>query len=399
MSTSANQRPLKGIKILDLSTAFSGPICTTLLSDQGAQVIKVENVGLGEVTRYSGSSRNGMSGLFHLANRGKRSLALNMKDARGIEIVKKLIASSDVIIQNLRHGAVERLGIDYTAAKAVNPEIIYLSISGYGNRGDLAESPVYDNVMQAFSGFADLERNEKSPEPTLVQNMVADKVTALNSAQAISAALYARSNGRGGQHIEVSMLDCAVNFLWVDSAMEAALPGEGSMPMIPTAKKAEVMLFKNGAASLSPLTNEAFHCVCETLQVDGSDPRLKTTLDRMANTELFQEVKQQWQENALLMDVDEVIGKLQAADVPCAKVHSLAELPEHPQVKAVELFQHSDHPVMGEFIEPRPAALFSVTEASIGDGAPTHGQHTDIILEELGMKAEISELKTLGIVQ
>lgn len=397
--TSASQGPLKGIKILDLSTAFSGPICTSLLADQGAQVIKVENVGMGEVTRYSGASRNGMSGLFHLANRGKRSLAVNMKNPRGIAIVKKLIANSDVVIQNLRHGAVERLGIDYDAAQAINPDIIYLSITGYGNRGALAKSPVYDNVMQAFAGFADLERTEQTPEPSLVQNMIVDKVTALNSAQAISAALFARASGRGGQHIQVSMLDCGVNFLWVDSAMEAALPGDAAVPAIPTAKKAEVMLFKNGAASLSPLTNDAFHCVCETLKVDGHDPRLKTTLDRMQNTKLFQEIKQKWKENALLMDVDEVVDKLQACDVPCAKVHSLADLPEHPQVKAAELFQHATHPVMGEFIEPRPAALFSVTEPRISDAAPTLGQHTDIILEELEMDDEISELKELGIIQ
>ena len=399
MVTSKNLGPFTGIKILDLTTAFSGPICTTVLADQGAQVVKVENVGIGEITRYSGASRNGMSGLFHLANRGKRSLAINMKDPRGNEIIKKLIAISDIVIQNMRHGAVQRLGIDYPAAKALNSEVIYLSITGYGNRGALAKSPVFDNIMQAFSGFADLERTKKSPEPSLVQNMVVDKLTALNAAQAISAALFARSNGHGGQHIELSMLDCAVNFLWVDSAMDAALPGSDSRPTIPTAKKAEIIFFKNGAASISPLTNEAFHHVCKILDVDGDDPRLKTTLDRMANTEIFETIKQKWQEHALVMDVNKVISRLQANDVPCSKIHALIDLPEHPQAKAVNLFRRTIHPVMGDFIEPRPAALFSVTKSRISDTAPTLGQHTDAILKELGMDDEIPELKKMGIIQ
>jgi len=398
-SANNNNGPLKGVKILDLSTAFSGPVCTTLLCDQGAEVIRIENVGMGEVTRYSGAGRNGMTGLFHLANRGKRSLALNMKSARGIEIVKKLIIKSDVVVQNFRHGAVERLGIDYDSVIIINPNIIYLSITGYGPHGPLAKQPAYDNVMQAFTGFADLERTVQSPEPTLVQNMVVDKVTALNSAQAICAALFARANNGGGQHVQLSMMDCAANFLWLDSAMEMALPGEGTVSAVSPAKKANIMHFKNGAASISPILDQAFHTMCEVLEVDGSDPRLKTSVDRIRNTDIHNAIKRQWSENALLMDIDQVIDKLQVRNVPCAKVQSIVDLVEHAQSKAVDLFQHTIHPVMGEFIEPRPAALFSKTESAIGHGAPTLGQHTDKILEELGMENEIADLRELGIIQ
>jgi len=198
MTISSMNGPLKGIKVLDLSTAFSGPISSSILIDQGAEVIKIESLGMGDIVRYAGAGRNGMSGTFHFINRGKRSLAVNMKDSKGVELLKTLIAKSDVVVQNFRHGVVERLGLDYEVAKQINPEIIYLSITGFGDRGPLADKPVYDNVMQAFGGFADLERTEANGPASLVQNMVVDKITALYSAQAVTSALYARSNGQGG---------------------------------------------------------------------------------------------------------------------------------------------------------------------------------------------------------
>src|SRR5262245_56025874 len=188
--------PLAGVRIVDCSAVISGPLATTLLADQGAEVVKVEPPGAGDVLRAVGSPRGGMSGLFHVANRGKRSIALTLASEAGREILRQLVARADVFVQNFRPGVVERMGIGYDDLRRIRPELVYVSISGFGRSGPYASQRVYDNVIQAFSGMAAVQREGADPRP--LRQLACDKITALTAAQAISAALLARALGRGG---------------------------------------------------------------------------------------------------------------------------------------------------------------------------------------------------------
>lgn len=191
-------------------------MATSLLGDQGADVIKVETLGQGDVARYLGPMSGGISAMFATTNRNKRSIAIDLKDARGHAIVVDLARRADVVIQNFRPGAAKRLGLGYEDVRALKSDIIYVSLSGFGQTGPYALRRVYDPVIQAISGFAEAQGDAKG-NPALVQAIVCDKVTALTAAQAITAALLARKNGAGGQHVSLTMLDATLQFLWSDA--------------------------------------------------------------------------------------------------------------------------------------------------------------------------------------
>jgi crotonobetainyl-CoA:carnitine CoA-transferase CaiB-like acyl-CoA transferase len=201
--------PLAGIRVLDMSAVISGPWATSFLADQGAEVIKLEGPRGPDLTRMLGpgppSGSAGMAGMYVSANRGKRSIVLDLGSAEGLAALMRLAASVDVVVQNYRPGVAERLGVDYASlvAGAARPDLIVLSISGYGQDGPYVRAPVYDQVVQAMSGVGTTMTNEAG-QPTLFHNLVMDKVTALNASQSITAALLARERGRGGQHIELS---------------------------------------------------------------------------------------------------------------------------------------------------------------------------------------------------
>jgi crotonobetainyl-CoA:carnitine CoA-transferase CaiB-like acyl-CoA transferase len=171
----------------------------------GNPVIKIEPPGMGDVMRYMGATCNGISALYHNVNRGKRSLVLDLKSAEAITLVKELVTDADVVLQNFRPGVAERLGVGYEALCAVNPELIYLSVCGFGDRGPYSNKPAYDNVIQAFSGVAQSQANTQTGEPIQYYQLFCDKLTALTGSQAISSALFARERGQGGQHIRLSI--------------------------------------------------------------------------------------------------------------------------------------------------------------------------------------------------
>ncbi|MGA1643311.1 MAG: CaiB/BaiF CoA transferase family protein, partial [Ilumatobacteraceae bacterium] len=210
-SAPTSHGPLHGVRVLDLSVMISGPLAGMMLADQGADVIKVESPGIGDFMRYLGSAKGGMTGIFLNNNRGKRSLVVDLKKPEGVDVLKKLVATSDVVIQNFRPGAVERLGISYDDLSAINPDLIYVSISGYGPDGPASGQRVYDNVIQGASGLASVQVDPQTGTPSLFRTLLCDKVTSLKAAQAVTAALYARQVGHArGQHIVLAMLDAAV---------------------------------------------------------------------------------------------------------------------------------------------------------------------------------------------
>ncbi|MEE4190438.1 MAG: CoA transferase [Halieaceae bacterium] len=380
--------PLAGVRVLDLGTMIAGPVASTVLADQGADVIKIEPPGMGDLMRYLGATRNGVSSLFHNCNRGKRSVALNLKAEEGLALLKELVAGADVVAENFRHGVTRKLGIDYESLSAVNPELIYLSICGFGDRGPLAERPAYDNVIQTFAGVATSQANFETGEPQLYQQLFCDKITALNGAQSVCAALLARERGAGGQHIRLSMADAAVSFLWCDVAGTRSFLEEGAHEGIKVGRGLRLLKFSDGYGTASPVTDKQFHGFCRALGVDSSDPRLATVADRNANTDLLMEIIKDTTMRALSLTTAEAIGAMEAEGVPCAPANELVDMPEHPQMQANESFVEFEHPQAGNMVEPANPPNFSSSGAPPLRAAAGLGENTDSILGELGKTPE-----------
>ena len=208
--------PLQDIRVVDLSTVFSGPLAAAVLADQGAQVIKVESME-GDTSRMIGPAKGDLSATFIAANRGKRSLAMDLKQSAAKQILLELIGEADVLINNFRPGVMERLGLSDAVLQQTNPRLIRLSITGFGSQGDAAQEKVYDAVIQAVAGVAATQRNPLNGQPTVLATALCDKLTALNAAQAVVAALYAREKEGQGRRIDLSMLDATLAFQWPDA--------------------------------------------------------------------------------------------------------------------------------------------------------------------------------------
>src|SRR6201995_2282462 len=206
--------PLQGYRVIDLTSMVSGPSATMLLADQGADVIKVENPQGGDHTRTAANRRGGFSASFLNNNRNKRSVVLDLKSPSGTDALKRLIATADVFVQNFRTGVIDRMGFGEAEVRSLRPDIIYVSISGFGEKGPYAQKPVYDPLIQALSGLASIQGGSDQARPRLVRTIVPDKLTGVVAAQAISAALLARERTGQGQHVRLSMLDAVVAFLW-----------------------------------------------------------------------------------------------------------------------------------------------------------------------------------------
>lgn len=215
--------PMHGLKVLDLSIALTGPYAAALLADQGAEVIKVERPGIGDIARWVGVAVNGMSSLYLVCNRGKRSVVVDVQKPAGADVVRRIAAESDVLIQNFRPGVMDGLGLGFADVSALNPQIVYASLSGFGSSGPYCDRSAYDTVIQAYAGLAANQADPFDGVPVFLRQTAADKITSLYACQAITAALLSRERGHGGQHVEVSMTDAVTSFLWADSAANEVL--------------------------------------------------------------------------------------------------------------------------------------------------------------------------------
>jgi crotonobetainyl-CoA:carnitine CoA-transferase CaiB-like acyl-CoA transferase len=218
--------PLAGVRIVDLTTMISGPLATMLLGDQGADVVKVESPAGGDHTRAGANRRGGFSASFLNNNRNKRSVALDLKRPEGVDALLRLAATADVFVQNFRPGVVERMGVGEAAVRAAAPSIVYVSISGFGERGPYAQKPTYDPLVQAVSGLASIQGGSDEARPRLVRTIVPDKHSAIVAAQAITAALFARARTGEGQHVRLAMLDAVVAFLWASDMGSQTFVGD-----------------------------------------------------------------------------------------------------------------------------------------------------------------------------
>lgn len=388
--------PLEGVKVVDLSVMISGPLAGMMLADLGADVVKVESPGLGDLMRFLGTSKGGMTGIFANNNRGKRSLVVDLKQPAGLEVVRRLIAGADVLIQNFRPGAMERLGLGYDEVAALNPDLVYVSISGYGPDGPYSHRRVYDNVIQAASGLASVQTDPLSGTPSLFRTLLCDKVTSYTATQAITAALFARATGRaGGQHIVLAMLDAAVAFLWPDSAMDAALLDDDAHRTPTIGSNYAVTPLADGFVSAGAVSEAEFRGLVAALgRPDlADDPRFASI---PARTQHAAELAPLLRDAAAATSVDDFLARAEMHDVPASKITALHELHEDPQVVHNDLLVEREHPAAGRVREPRPAPRFSATPASVSGHAPLYGEHSDEIVTELGFDAV--SLRASGII-
>lgn len=391
--------PLDGIRIVDLSVALTGPLAAGMLVDQGADCVKVEQAPTGDVVRWLGSTVGGISAMFQAANRGKRSIVLDLRQADGLAILRDLVADADVLVQNFRPGVAERLGVAYDDIRSIRPDIVYADLTGFGPSGPYSHRRVYDTVIQAQSGLAASQTGLNDEQPKFLKQLVCDKVTAYTACQAITAALFARSRGAGGQHLELSMLDACIAFLFVDGAEhEVILDGDHSGPQSLAANNTP-LAFDGGFAAVTVPTDKEFHGLARAMGVDSSDPDLATVRDRTANREKAMAVHRAVRENATKLTVSEAEALLDANQVPFGIVRAVNEIQDDPQVIANGVFSEFDHPAAGRVRHHRPPTRFHGTPTELREpAAPTLGQHSDEILTETGRGDRIDELRAAGVV-
>jgi crotonobetainyl-CoA:carnitine CoA-transferase CaiB-like acyl-CoA transferase len=390
--------PLAGIRIIDLTSMLSGPWATMILGDQGADVIKVEMPGQGDHTRTGGNRSNGMAASFLNLNRNKRSIAIDLKTADGVALVKRLAASADVLVQNFRPGVVERLGLAEDDIRKAAPDIIYVSISGFGERGPWIHKGVYDPIIQALSGLTTVQAGSDAERPRLVRTVLPDKLTAITAAQAISAALVAKLKTGKGQHVRLSMLDAVLAFLWASDMGGQTYVGR---PVSAAAAASFIDLIyetRDGHMTVAVMSDKEWANLTRAFERPEwlEDPRFKTPAlrDQNINARLAMT-----QEVLRTRTTAEWMARLEAADVPCAPALTRSEVIEDPQVLASEILLESDHPVAGRLRQTRPAARYSATPPELRYGAPQLGEHGDEILRELGLSAdEIGNLRQREVV-
>ena len=374
--------PLEGVKILDLTSMVSGPMGAMILADQGAEVIKVEPLA-GDQLRHMAAPHNGVNAPFYSCNRGKKSLAIDLKSNEGKEILNKLVEQSDVFMQNFRPGTIERMGFGYEKLKKINPKLIFLSISGFGNKGPYAQSRVYDPVIQALSGATDIQADRDTGTPKMFRIVVADKVTSLTASQAVSSALYAREKTSQGQHIKLSMLDSVIAFFWPEGMTGLVFEEnefdvrklQGSQDLIYQAKDRYITA---GAVS-----DAEWMGMCKALDMEEliKDERFSTSSARVINAEERKKITgaeiKKW-------NSEDILERFQAEGVPSAPLLDRMELMNHEQIIANQTILREQYEGFGEVRQARPAAQFENSPSKIKRPAPKLGEHGKEIILSLG---------------
>jgi crotonobetainyl-CoA:carnitine CoA-transferase CaiB-like acyl-CoA transferase len=386
--------PLHGYRIVDLTSNVAGPLATMILGDQGADIIKVEAPDGGDATRAGGKGRAGFTASFLNNNRNKRSIVLDLKTAAARKALLRLASGADVFVQNFRPGVADRLGVGEEAVRAVSPKIVYVSISGFGEKGPYAEKPAYDPVIQGFSGLATVQAGSDEARPRLLRTILPDKLTAITASQAITAALLARERTGQGQHVRLSMLEAVLAFLWASDMGNQTFVGDEPSRQEPASAIDLIYETADGYITAAALTDRQWAGLAHAVERAEwlEDGRFKTSALRQKNIDARLQLIQ---EALMSRPTAEWLERLTAAGVPCAPVLTRNEVIRHPHVREMEIVVETEHPTAGRLRQTRPAARFSRTPAGIRHGAPGLGEHTQQILADLGYSAaEIAELNS-----
>lgn len=386
--------PLDGVRVLDLTGVVSGPFATMFLADQGADVLKIEPIG-GDITRRSRATidkAGEFSALFISSNRGKRSLSVDVKSSAGKDILERLVAQADVLVQNFRPGTMERLGLGPDQLRERHPRLIYVSISGVGDHGPYVKKRVYDPIVQGLSGFADIQSQPVTNRPQMIRTIVCDKTTAVMTAQAVSSALYAREKSGNGDHIHVAMLDVMLSYLWPEGMMQYTVVGKEDKFLDANDRPDLVFRTLDGYLTCGTISDSEWQGFCKASGDPelAKDARFSTPTARSLNA------------TARINKMQEYIGqhttaewleRLDAADVPCAPILRRSEIVENEQVVARGIIVELDQPGVGRIRQPKPAAQFAVNQSAIKGPAPRIGEHSRVVLCELGYSdAEIEKM-------
>jgi len=387
--------PLAGIRVIDVTHMLAGPMATMMLADQGADVIKVEPPHGGDPGRARGRPI-GMAPGFAMLGRNKRSVVIDLKQRRGIELMHRLVATADLFAQNFRPGAAERLGLGEAELRRIKPDLVYVSICGFGESGPLAHKRAYDPIIQAAAGVASIQGDRRSGRPHMVRVIVSDKVTALTAAQAMTAALFARQRSGEGQHVRLAMLDAVVSFLWPEEMDNYTYPD--SEHFVRPNVRDLVYETADGYITMAAIGDDEWRATCKALGHHEwlDDPRFRTQADRIANADDRFDLTGQVLKTKTSA---EWLAILDREQVPCAPILSPAEVIDDAQVRHNGLIVEYQHPFAGRTRQTRPAARFERTPQEIRRPAPTLGQDTDEVLGELGLsRDEFAALRAAGVV-
>ena len=374
-------KPLHGIKILELSSIVTASLATMILCDQGAEVIKVEPTGIGDSMRYLGTQKGGFSAIFANCNRGKLSLNLDLKDADELNILLKLAEESDIFISNYRPGVNEKLGLGLEVLRKINPSIIYVSISGFGETGPLSKAPAYDHVIQGMSGATSIQSSEGNP--AYMKTLICDKITGYTACQALTAALFKRERTGKTSYITLSMLDAAIFFLWPDGMMNETLLDKDVIKAPPLSSTYTSLIpAKDGFFTIAAMTDDQWYGIFDAINKPEfkSDSRFISASARSQNmNELLKESLFRFQD----FTVDEAIEALRNNDVPCSPYVPRDEVINQPQVIASNTIFQMESPHQGKLNAVSHPAIFDGHRLKVDKAAPSLGQDRDKIINQL----------------
>lgn len=381
MSEAQATGPLKGVKIVDMSTVVLGPLATMMLGDLGADIIKIEN-GAGDIMRHAGKTpTKGLGPIYTALNRNKKSVAIDAKDPEGKAQIEKLLKTADVFFHNVRMAGMKRLGLDYEAVKAINPNIVYVHCAGFGSDGPYAKLQAYDDLIQGVSGFADMERIRSGGAPAYVPSLIADKTVGMMALQATLAGLYAQKAQGVGQFIEVPMFESFTFFHMAENLYGKTFeetPGNlaytrsvnSNRKPYPTA---------DGYICLVPYNDQQWETFFQLAGRDGvfDDPRFETY---SARTENIKELYGLIEECTASKTTEEWLLLLAEANIPAMKFQSMEEVIDDPHLKAVEFFEMREHPHAGQYRSLKHPVKYSETPTNFRHHPPLMGEDSDEIL-------------------
>lgn len=387
-------KPLEGIVVLEFSTMVTGSFATMMLAEQGADAIKVEPLELGDPMRFLGTAKGGMAALFANCNRGKRAISIDLKSEAGAQMIRDMIDRVDVVIHNYRPGVMDRLGIGSEALREINPRLVNVAISGFGKDGPLGHAPAYDPIIQARAGFTAAQGGD-----TFIRNLMCDKITAYTACQAVTAALFERERTGSGQHIDISMLDAGLFFIFPDGFMNHTLLDDdvARQPILADLIYTPIAT-KDGAITISAGNERQRLGLLRALDLEhlDGDPRFATRELRARNETAYWDLLDG---SFTRMTTDEALARLSENDVPSARCHSHDEVLAQDQLAHNKTIEVRDDPRMGRMRVVRSPARFHGEALPAGISAPAHGEHTCAVLADFDFPDErISALLAAGTI-
>ena len=394
--------PLQGVRVIEIGTLIAAPFAARLLGEFGAEVIKIESMGQGDPLRKWRKLHEGTSLWWYLQSRNKKSLSLNLKSPEGIDIVKRLAESADVLIENLRPGALEKLGLGWEVLHALNPKLTLVRISGYGQSGPYRDRPGFGAIGEAMGGIRYTTGTPGSP-PARVGVSLGDSLASMHAVMGALMSLLRVKTGQGdGQVVDVSLAESVFNVMeslvpeydmlgHVRERSGGALPGIAPSNTYPTADGAYVVIAGN--------SDPIFKRLMQTIgRADlAEDPEFAHNDGRAAQSDMLDGAISAWSSE---LPIDDVLKALEAAEVPAGRIYNVADIVADPHYQARGMILDADLPGGATVKMPGIVPKLSETPGSVNWQGPALGQHTDSVLGELGMSAaDIAQLKHSGVVQ